>query len=226
MENNIIIRNKKYRILGTIASGAQGCVYKIEANDGERLALKVLFPTENDINYEKRLLYLNNILSNGLISEVMVYPRYVKKKSTGEVEYTMELLEGYSDCDKAWKDPRNYYPLNPETKFRIIRNIYHALDMLHEENLDYSDPSPQNILFNPSTGEVKYIDTDSISFSRVNNRNDFGMGGKSPVVGTGEFRAPESYRSNYDHDCYSDIFGLTIYVFRLLVGIDPFYGRK
>ncbi len=225
MGNSYLINNKNYKIVRLIDSGKQGCVFMIESPEGEKLALKVI-PPDKDIDYETRLMYLQYILSTGPAADIMVRPQHVHKRDTGEVEYAMELIEGYSDCYKAWDDPEHNYPLDDEVRFKIIKKLFLGLDELHKLDLLYCDPSHNNILFNPKNGNVKFIDIDSVSFINIKNSCSFGFGGLSPVLGTGEFRSPESYKGIYNHDKYSDIFGLTVYVFHLLVGLDPFYGKR
>ncbi|WP_223422329.1 AAA family ATPase [Tateyamaria pelophila] len=98
--------------------------------------------------------------------------------------------------------------------------IAEALDKVHRANIIHKDISPQNIVINPSTGEVKIIDFGIASrFSREQPSL------KSPAVleGTLSYMSPEQTgRMNRSLDYRTDFYSLGSTFYEMLTGSPPF----
>lgn len=98
--------------------------------------------------------------------------------------------------------------------------IAEALDKVHRANIIHKDISPQNVVINPSTGEVKIIDFGIASrFSREQQSL------KSPEVleGTLPYMSPEQTgRMNRSLDYRTDFYSLGSTFYEMLTGAPPF----
>lgn len=105
-------------------------------------------------------------------------------------------------------------------KLRIARRIAEILGEIHFNGIIHKDVNPNNILINPITGEIKFIDfgyaTRIVYDSRQQN---------SPMLleGTLPYIAPEQTgRMNRPVDYRSDYYSLGITLHELLLGRRPF----
>ncbi len=96
-------------------------------------------------------------------------------------------------------------------KFELILNIFECLWKIHKEGIVHSDIKPANIMFNPETLEVTFVDGD------LSER----IGDTSSQGGTPTYAAPEVYQHPYIANPARDIYSIC-----LLVATDIFGAQN
>src|SRR5687768_11656386 len=136
--------NERYRIVGTIARGGMGKVYRAEQQPlGRLVALKVLNPNyngDNDPEFHKRFFLEASIASK------LTHPNTVTifdyGKTDDEVFYiAMELLEGRT----MHRALREEAPFSADRAMHIARQICRSLREAHGLGVIHRDLKPANI---------------------------------------------------------------------------------
>ncbi|MDB4987125.1 MAG: Protein kinase, partial [Myxococcaceae bacterium] len=136
--------NERYKILGVIAHGGMGKVYRAEQSPlGRLVALKVLSPTyngESDPEFHKRFFLEASIASKLRHPNTVTIFDY--GKTDDEIYYiAMELLEGRT-LHRALRDD---VTLSPERTVHIAGQICRALREAHGIGVIHRDLKPANV---------------------------------------------------------------------------------
>ena len=200
-----------YEILGEIARGGMGVVYRAR-KDGESqvVALKVLLEgadaSEQQVRRFEREIRAGLDLDHHGIVKVLDGGR-----AEGRLFFTMEFVEGDS-FDK----------LMPKSELRakvaVIEKSAHAVHAAHEKGIVHRDLKPQNILVGPD-GEPKVADFGlAKSVDRQSRLTKTGA-----LVGTPYYMSPEQARGELDKiDRRSDVYALGAILYQAITGALPF----
>jgi serine/threonine-protein kinase len=209
----------KYRLEARLGVGGMGAVYRAtRLLIGDAVAIKILHPEQvadpqsaerfrREAQAAARLKHPNavSIYDFGVSNEGLVY-------------LVMELVEGQS----LRQIIRQQGPLTPAAAAEIMRQACAALDEAHRQNIVHRDIKPDNIIVNATNGglRVKVLD-----FGIAKMRDLAATAGNltqaGNMMGTPHYMSPEQCLGE-ELDHRSDIYGLGVVLYEMLVGVVPF----
>lgn len=209
----------KYKLTKQAGCGAQGVVYE-EAS--EKYMVKFYYPTDSttiDADILERIRFIKNIqMPKNFVSVVDVivspYIGYVMERVVGH-----KPLNSYLIPDKNMSFPDWYNQgLGLYERIFIGYVIAKAFGELEKSNLSYCDISGNNILIKTTQGaSVKMIDIDNIYIAGK---------GKSAILGTPRYIAPEVISRQKNPDVLSDNYSLAVILFELLRAGHPYISDE
>jgi serine/threonine protein kinase len=215
------IVNERYRIVGTIARGGMGKVYRAEQQPlGRLVALKVLNPNytgENDPEFHKRFFLEASIASK------LTHPNTVTifdyGRTDDEVFYiAMELLEGRT----MHRALREEAPFPADRAMHIARQICRSLREAHGLGVIHRDLKPANIYLMQHGDESDFVKV--LDFGLVKNVDEKGgeeLTQTGLFMGSPKYMSPEQIRGDRV-DGRVDVYALGVILFEMLTGRVPF----
>ena len=215
-----------YEILGVIARGGQGVVYKARHRElGTAIALKLLL-AHKDARSVQLFRQEAQVLAR------LRHPNVIVVTDLGEMVgvpfLAMDFVRG-ADL-KSVVDVRG--PLDLETARQTLATIARTLQFCHERGLVHRDVKPQNILIEEQTGRPILIDFGLIK-RQEQFEKEFGAITTPLMIsqemgGTPSFMSPEQtgapgFGPTGPH---SDVYGLGATLYYVLTGKPPFVGAK
>jgi len=225
----------KYEILGEIARGGMGIVYKARQGDLDRIvALKVL-QLDDGIDrtaskQDDRQELIARFAREAQSAARLQHPNIVKIHEVGQQDgryfFTMEYLEGGNLRDHVDKQQKaaaeRGAPLSPGVAVKevlaLMRQVCEAIHYAHENGVIHRDIKPANILID-SYGVPKV--TDFGLAKSADSQTHLTQSGA--VMGTPSYMAPEQARGHtHEIDRRSDVFSLGAVLYEAITGRVPF----
>ncbi len=205
----------RYRVLGRIASGGMGEVYR--AHDdvlGREVAIKVLHP-----QYANDHGFVDRFRREARAAAVLNHPNIVGIFDWGVTEGTyfmvMELVSGHNLRTVLSASDR----LEPAQVVEVVAPVLAALDHAHGHGIVHRDVKPENILI-ADDGTVKVAD-----FGLARAFADATISqAEGTVTGTVQYLAPEQVQGD-PADPRTDLYATGIVMFELLTGQPPYSGE-
>lgn len=201
---------RKYKLTKQAGSGAQGVVYE---ENGNNYMVKLYYPSGSesiDADVLDRLRFIKDItMPKNFVSiiDLITHPYigYVMEKVTEH-----KPLNSYLIPDRNVSFPKWYNQgLGLYERIFVGYIIAKAFGELEKSNLSYCDISGNNILIKIAKGaSVEMIDVDSIYTAGK---------GKSAILGTPRYIAPEVISRQKNPDVLSDNYSLAVILFELLM---------
>ncbi|HVS12546.1 MAG TPA: protein kinase [Thermoanaerobaculia bacterium] len=201
----------RYEIQDEIGRGGMSRVYRaLDTQLGERLAVKVLYPTAIDAEKAER-----RMLNEVQLCRRITHPNVVRIYDFGRFEcglfVTMELLDGMTLADLLAVEGR----LPIKQVHPLLSEILQGLVAAHQHRVVHRDLKPANIAVTPERAKIM----------------DFGIAcvedGESTLTRTGQVVGSPMYMSpeqiqGLDLDGRSDLYSFGVLAFTLLAGHEPF----
>lgn len=223
------ILDSTYRLLEEIGRGGFGAVWRavrLGAEGSGAVAIKLLsrgnVPTlQEQIRFQREATLMSQLLHPGTVT---VY-------ELGETEGRAYIVMEYIDGPNLREFVRSRGGRLPLTEIlEVLIQAAEALEYVHGHNIVHRDIKPQNILVSQnkegldSKPQIKIVD---FGVARLNDPSrqqpDEGRRGRSEVVGTFNYIAPESTGlMNVQIDARTDIYSLGIVAYELITGSTPF----
>ncbi len=209
----------RYEIESELGRGAMGVVFR--ARDpaiGRTLAIKTIHlgeladPVERD-RLRDRLLH--EARSAGTLSHAGIVTIYDVSEQDDMAYIAMEFVNGPT-LEQLLSGPK---PPDPDTIFRILREIASALDYAHKKGIVHRDIKPANVMIHDD-GTVKITDFGVAKIPASQLATQAGL-----VLGTPSYMSPEQALGR-PVDGRSDQFSLAVIAFELLTGERPFVGEQ
>ena len=205
-----------YDILGEIARGGMGIVYRARQRDLKRIvALKVMKEGEGASKKQIRRFQRETETAAKL-----QHPNIVAVHEVGCHRgfhyFTMDLIEGDA-LDEVVKRGEK---MNYERVLQIVEEVSRAVHYAHGKGIIHRDLKPANILLD-TDGHPKVTDfglAKSIDHKSMLTRT-------GAVVGTPFYMPPEQARGDNDIDQRADIYALGVILYELLTLKLPFHGE-
>lgn len=207
---------KGYQIIGKIAKGGMGEVYKaIHKGLGKEVILKKLLSKAPKTFFErfKREASIMMEISHPNIVHIFDYIR------EGNSSYiAMEFVDGYSLLEllKKFGD----IPVN--LACYIVYNLAQALKYAHSKGIIHRDIKPGNVLISKD-GEVKLTDF-GIAFKR-DREDESDITRTGTLLGTPAYMSPEQIHSSKSVDYRTDIYSLGTIFYEMLTGQRAFVNE-
>jgi tetratricopeptide (TPR) repeat protein len=203
-----------YLLESVLGSGGIAQVFRARAEDGTRIALKVLHADGLGTDEVKRFEREYRALTR------LHHPNVVRVLETGRLGsvpwIAMELVEG-SDLDAVLEDWRFDPPPDRWTRVeRILRGVCRALDHVHAHGMIHRDLKPANILID-TEGEPHLSDFGVVKDNRSDTTQLTQHGN---LVGTIAFMAPEQIMDEA-LDARTDLYALGAVLYVMLTGRRP-----
>jgi serine/threonine protein kinase len=212
--------NDRYRIVGTIARGGMGKVYRAEQQPlGRLVALKVLSPNytgDNDPEFHRRFFLEASIASK--LSHPNTVTIFDYGKTEDDVYYiAMELLEGRT----LHRLLREEAPLSAERTMHVARQICRSLREAHNLGVIHRDLKPANVFLLNHGDEADVVKV--LDFGLVKNLLDKGeeLTQTGLFMGSPKYMSPEQIRGDAC-DGRVDIYALGVMMYEMLTGKVPF----
>jgi len=225
----------KYEILGEIARGGMGIVYRARQADLDRIvALKVLqLDAGLDASQSKqddRNELIARFAREAQAAARLQHPNIIKIHEVGNQDgrhfFTMEYVEGGNLRDHVLAQEKaaaeRASGLSPGVAIKnilgLVRQVCEAIHFAHENGVIHRDIKPQNILID-AHGTPKV--TDFGLAKSTDSQTHLTQSGA--VMGTPSYMAPEQARGHtHEIDRRSDVFSLGAVLYEAITGRVPF----
>ena len=198
-----------YRVLGEIARGGMGVVYRVQDPRGHLFALKVLL--EHDPASVERFQ------REAQLARELVHPHVVQVHDYGVFEGRPFLVMDYVEGEDLMARLKRDGPLPEPEARRLFSCLAEGLQAAHTRGIVHRDLKPQNVLL---AGAEVYL-------------GDFGLARSGPsaltatgeLVGTPAFMSPEQARGEREGvGLPADVYGFGATLYTALCGEPPFRG--
>ena len=205
-----------YDILGEIARGGMGIVYRARQRSLKRIvALKVMKEGENASEKQIRRFKRETEAAARL-----QHPNIVAVHEVGCHEgfhyFTMDLIEG--DPLDAIVKRKEKFPVRKVLE--VVKETSQAIHYAHDKGIIHRDLKPANVLLD-TDGHPKV--TDFGLAKQVDHKSMLTRTGA--VVGTPFYMPPEQARGDVDLDHRADVYALGVILYELLTLKLPFHGE-
>lgn len=211
----------RYLLQERIATGGMGVVWRAEDTVlGRPVAIKVLKPEyADDIHFRTRFsteARHAGALHHPGIASVFDYGHAAPAdgSSAPRPYLVMELVDGQPLS--ALLQPGR--PMDPEVARDLLIQAADALGAAHAQGIVHRDVKPANLLVTPSR-QVKITD-----FGIARAAESVALTGTGQVLGTPAYLSPEQAQGD-SATAASDVYGLGVVAYELLVGSRPFQGE-
>ncbi|MBI5067825.1 MAG: serine/threonine protein kinase [Deltaproteobacteria bacterium] len=210
----------RYRVLGLIAEGGMGTVYKAEhVVLGRRLAVKVLrpeFSTDEDL---VRRFQREAVAASKLGQENIVDVTDFGRTREGNLYFVMEQLEGRSLAAVLHAEG----PLAYDRTCLILAQLCRALAAAHGHGIVHRDLKPDNVVVMKRADGSDFVKVVDFGISKSPGEGEDRITRAGTIIGTPEYMAPEQGSAGaVDHR--ADIYAFGILAYEMLTGTIPFQG--
>ena len=197
-----------------LGSGGQGGVYRAKLGS-QSVALKWYHPDYLQCDHFLRER-LQQAIAKGSPSDKFLWPvEIATKKGNSSFGYIMPLRppEYKSIVDLLNRKVTPTIRTLATTGFQLADSFF----QLHSKGLCYRDISFGNVFFSPKTGDILVCDNDNVD---IDNQ------GKSSIMGTPKFIAPEIIAGESKPNKNTDLYSLAVLLFYLFYNHHPLEGKK
>jgi eukaryotic-like serine/threonine-protein kinase len=202
-----------YEILGEIAHGGMGIVYKARQLQPHRLVALKMMRRGHLASEEERGRFRTEANAAADLDNGTVVPIYEAQECDGEPYIVMKLIEGMN-----FEQRLRHSPMTADEVVTTLLPVCHAIAAAHEKGIIHRDLKPSNILIDGATqqpwvtdfGLAKYLHEDQC------------LTAPGVAMGTVEYMAPEQTLGQSDAiSPATDVYGLGAVLYRALTGVPP-----
>lgn len=203
----------QYEILGEIARGGMGIVYRARHRHLGRTAAVKLMRSRGFADHEEVRRFLAEAEAASQLDHPGIVPIYEAGMDSEQHFIAMAFVDGQS----LWQHVKET-PLEPREAARLLQMAAEAVQYAHTRGIVHRDLKPQNILL--SEGRVPRI-TDFGLAKRI--AHDSSLTATGQIVGTPAYMSPEQAAGLGDQvGPLSDVYALGATLYCLLTGRPPF----
>ena len=213
------ILDNRYEVLGLIAEGGMGAVYRARRTRlGDEVAVKIVRPADDSRTLRERFLRESRAAA-GLHHPNIVSILDYSVDGEGRPFLVMELLNGPS----LRQEIAVAGALGAEAVRRFIPPICAALQTAHDAGIFHRDIKPANIVahrFGAGERAYKLVDF-GLAALKDTGADETRLTGAFMFVGTVAYAAPEQVEGQLV-DARTDVFSLASVVYEMLTGRPPY----
>jgi WD40 repeat protein/serine/threonine protein kinase len=209
-----------YEVVGKVASGGMGAVYKVRhARLNRVFALKVL-----RVDRLQRTDAVERFEREWQAAGSVVHPNVVQATDADERDGLRFLVMEYVNGWDISQVVKHVHQVRLNDACELIRQAACGLRAAHEAGLVHRDVKPSNLMLSRD-GLVKVVDLGVALLTGVEAPGtDLTVRGQ--IVGTVEYMSPEQIDHSHTVDQRSDIYALGCTLYYLLTKGPPFSSRK
>ncbi|MEY4063793.1 MAG: hypothetical protein RIR26_1, partial [Pseudomonadota bacterium] len=226
------VLDSTYRLLEEIGRGGFGTVWRavrLGAEGSGPVAVKILsrgnvLSLQDQIRFQREATMMSQLLHPGTVTV------FELGESEGRAYIVMEYVDG-PNLREYVKSRGGRLPLSDILE--VLIQSAEALEYVHGHNIVHRDIKPQNILVSAiqdsldSKFQIKIVDFGVARLNDPVRQKGEGNRGRSEVVGTLNYMAPESTGMvDWPLDARADIYSLGIVAYELIVGRAPFHELR
>lgn len=208
----------RYEVLGLLASGGMGEVYRARrVLLGDEVAIKVIRTTGDDPGDLRERFLRESRMCAQLRHPNIVTILDFAIAADGQPYLVMEYLNGPSLRDEL----SAHGPMSVGQVQQIVGPLCGALQLAHDRQIVHRDLKPANIVshrFESGDTVHKVID---FGLANIRDGADVRLSRVDQFVGTVVYASPEQLQAQ-DLDARTDIYSLGVVVFEMLTGRPPF----
>ncbi|WP_338872928.1 serine/threonine-protein kinase [Myxococcus stipitatus] len=219
----------EYVIVNRVAVGGSSDVYQARSStEGSWAAVKMLSP---NASLQKEVVA--RFLNEAQMLQQLEHPHLVKVLALGEVSE-----DGAPFLVMEWL-PASLHGLLKERGgrlslgdgLRVLRQLAQVLCYLHERGVIHRDVKPENVLVAQREERALEVRLTDLGLARrvleegAPLTDLYVSTAKEALLGTGEYMAPEQWRSPKGVDAKVDVYSLGVLGFHVLVGEPPFVAE-
>lgn len=206
------LKLSRYEILGRIAGGSMGVVYKARDTQlGRTVALKFL-PNHYASNAAARA----RLVAEARAASRLDHPHIGVVYEIGEADDGRQFIAMAWYDGETLKDRIRRGPIEITEAVAIATQLGEALAEAHAKGIIHRDVKPANVMLTPSGG-VKLVD---FGIAKLMSEED---SARSGVAGTIAYMSPEQTQEA-PLDARTDVWSLGVVLFEMLTGARPFRG--
>ncbi|WP_437791696.1 AAA family ATPase [Sorangium sp. So ce693] len=217
----------RYRVLEVLHQGADTILYRARREeDGRPVVLKVLRRDHASPRALGRLqheLEVATALASPVIAKAYGIEPFRDQMTLVLEDFGGRSLDRLLDGDAPMRGMRGMGGMRGmaiERFFPLALRLAAALAELHRHHVIHKDIKPQNLLYNPDTGEVKITD---LGIASLSHRGAQELAHDGLIEGTLAYMAPEQTgRMNRRVDERTDLYSLGVTFYEMLTGTLPF----
>jgi WD40 repeat protein/tRNA A-37 threonylcarbamoyl transferase component Bud32 len=205
-----------YEILGEIARGGMGVVYKARHHAlGRVVALKQI--RSGELANQDDLLRFQ---AEGQAAAQLDHPGIVPVYTVGEEGSHPYLAMAFIDGPSLWQQVKEQ-PLAQRQAARLMQQVAQAVDYAHQRGIVHRDLKPHNILLAPG-GQPKITD-----FGLAKRAEDSNLTQTGQILGTPSYMPPEQAAGQAAQvGPLSDVYSLGATLYCLITGRPPFQSSS
>lgn len=207
----------RYKVLGHVATGGMGAVYKAYDPENKReVALKVLTR-----EMAAKPAMVERFKREARHAGQLRHPNIVTLYEFAAVKDTYFIAMEFVDGIDLHEYITRKKALEPEEARQIMVQACRALEHAHKHGIVHRDIKPSNFLLSRKNDHLVVKLTD-LGLSRQRDGEDFRVTKAGTTVGTVDYISPEQARDSGAADIRSDLYSLGCTWYHMLAGRAPF----
>jgi hypothetical protein len=204
----------KYEIIGKIAQGGMGALYKAKHPTLGRVVLLKKLAVKGGPQFTERFKREARLMMDFKNDHIVQVYDHFKE---GSFYYIVEEFVDGISLDALIRKER-YLPADAAAL--ILYEVCKALKYAHDKQVIHRDIKPANILISKQ-GEVKLVD---FGIATSEKESDDGLTKDGMMLGTPAYVPPEQIEDAKNVDRRADIYSLGVVIYEMLTGKTPFPG--